>query len=134
HAITFIKTLIIYNVGKIFECCAVISDQLVQCSQGKQMQRRRIRHSVEYHLAVFDHFGHFKTIPATIFVSQNGVSSQIKIEDLFNLAILGTTREQENDETPPRDKHHHYRRNARPVKQRDNHHHRNRFLCESFIG
>jgi hypothetical protein len=83
--------MIFYYARQILGRRLVLANSIVESAQCEQMKGRTIGHRVERILAVFDYFSNFKTIPVTVFISKNRVSSYIKIEYSLNLAMPRST-------------------------------------------
>src|SRR5687768_6744574 len=102
----FIVVFVFSYSRKIFDCCLVISEPVIQRSECEIVQRRRIGHDVEQCLAVFDHFSDLETVPASFFLTKYRVRCDVEIEYALDLTSLSAAREQPDHKHHSGDKHH----------------------------
>src|ERR1044072_1153474 len=83
---------------KIFNCCFVIAESLVQRAECVVIQRRRVGHDLEQAFAVFNHFCDLKTVPASFFFAQDCFRGNIEVKNAFDFTTLRAPRTEPNYE------------------------------------
>src|SRR2546428_6587676 len=101
---------------------------MVQGSQSKIDQRRRVGHRTQHALASVYNFSNLETIPGVLVVSQHLVSGGVKIKDCLRLVILGTSHHTPDEESGEDEKDYDCWRYADTVEYRHGHNDSDHFL------
>src|ERR1041385_2859080 len=123
---------LVFNYAReIVDTCLMIAESMIKRAECVVTQRRRIGNDLEHAFAMLDHFGNLKTVPASLFFTQDRVGADVKIEDSFHFTSLRATRAKPDHKNHSGDKHHDYGRKPNRIEHRHNYNNRDR-LCREF--
>src|ERR1044072_8432983 len=102
----FIVELVFGHAREIFHSRLMISQPVIERSEDKVVQRRRVRHDLEETFAVFDYLRDLETVPTPFFFAEYRLGGNVEIKNPLDLASLCAASDQPDYKNYASDEHH----------------------------